>query len=131
MTAGPRSPGPYAAPAERSPLTSAGGHPHRRRSPNPPFIPAGGSSPGRAEIGYEEWAGGQALHADSKGLERPRARAPIAPPDADLRAHAADSLEVVALRIRVGELRPLGLSADLSEPAVVAAVLAAMLASRR
>lgn len=44
---------------------------------------------------------------------------------------AADVFEVVALRLRVGEIRPAGLQPGMSEVATVAAVLAAMLAPRR
>ena len=124
-----------------------------------PFVPSFETSPrlairDRAEVGYEYWGGGStvvpvvprstgepawqagpAREANDATSAARRAVSPIAgaaseSDEPSLRVRAAESLEGIALRVRAGEIDPLGLTTGMSDAAALAAVLAALLARR-
>lgn len=137
--------GPYVGPGRpaRSPAVAPGGDPSR--APAPPFVPrdpeAGPRAGGTGEraghppppavpgsVAYEEWG---AAPSASVGASAAVARPTAASPPVGSADAVADALETVALRVRTGELAPLGFQQGMSDAAAVATALTALLAADR
>jgi hypothetical protein len=127
-------PASYADPADWSRAGSADCGAHRRTPSR--------SAARRAEVGFEEWGRGT-LVAVGQG-QRVAALRSITVMDVEVARTATSEagsesgpeyvavvLETIALRVRVGEIRVPGASRDMSDVAILAATLAAMLAPRQ
>ena len=84
--------------------------------PRPEFV---------APLSYEEW-GAPGSAAVGEGRAAPAAPVSLTPSDA-----VADALETIALRVRTGELVPLGYESGMGDAAAVATALTALLAADR